>query len=122
MTDLGALGGTYSDANAINDDGQVVGVYQTAGGTLDAFFYEGGIMTDLNSLLPPGSGWQLEDATAINNLGQIVGTGINPEGQEDAFLLDTSISSSPEPASIALFGTGLTLFVLMRRKLLSFGN
>jgi hypothetical protein len=30
-------------------------------------------MTDLNSLLPPSSGWALVIATAINNTGGIVG-------------------------------------------------
>jgi len=44
-------------------------------------------MTDLNSLLPSGSGWDLLDAAAINNAGDIVGTGINPDGVEHAFLL-----------------------------------
>jgi hypothetical protein len=32
-------------------------------------------MTDLNSLLPTGSRWQLVDAYAINDSGQIVGYG-----------------------------------------------
>jgi probable HAF family extracellular repeat protein len=73
-------------------------------------------MTDLNSFLPANSGWRLEDATAINDLGQIVGEGtIN--GQHHAFLLNTADSSAtPEPASVALFGAGAALFLLMRKK------
>jgi probable HAF family extracellular repeat protein len=43
-------------------------------------------MTDLNNLIPAGSGWILVEATAINKAGQIAGVGtIN--GQTRAFLL-----------------------------------
>ena len=35
---------------------------------------------DLNSLLPPNSGWTLTSATGINDAGQIVGYGLNPAG------------------------------------------
>jgi len=66
-------------------------------------------MTELNSLLPANSGWQLESADAINLSGQIVGYGFNPECQEDAFLLDTS----PEP----VFGVGCASFLLLRKRL-----
>jgi probable HAF family extracellular repeat protein len=117
MTNLGTLGGTSSGASGINASGQVVGVSETAGGTYDAFLYYEGVMTDLNSLLPAGSDWDLEVAAAINDSGQIAGYGINPQGQTDAFLLDTGVSSSPEPTSFALFGTGIALLALVRRKL-----
>jgi probable HAF family extracellular repeat protein len=113
MMDLGTLGGSESFAAGINGEGQVVGYADTIGGALDAFLYSGGIMTDLNSLLPANSGWRLESASAINDSGQIVGYGINPEGQTHAFLLDTS----PEPASVVLFGAGAALLVLMRKRL-----
>jgi probable HAF family extracellular repeat protein len=43
-------------------------------------------MTDLNDLLPNGSGWTLAEATAINNSGQVVGVGVH-NGQNHAFLL-----------------------------------
>lgn len=32
-------------------------------------------MLDLNTLLPPDSGWKLADAKGINNRGEIVGQG-----------------------------------------------
>src|SRR5205823_1815721 len=68
MTDLGTLPGyDRSYAHDINNAGQVVGLsYTLRSGsgalTVDsrAFLYSGGTMTDLNSLLPPGSGWLLE--------------------------------------------------------------
>ena len=44
-------------------------------------------MADLNRLVPPASGWQLQDATGINAQGQIVGRGIAPDGHVHAFLL-----------------------------------
>ena len=43
-------------------------------------------MADLNTRLPPGSGWVLESANAINVVGEIAGVGtIN--GERHAFLL-----------------------------------
>jgi probable HAF family extracellular repeat protein len=43
-------------------------------------------MQNLNSLLPPNSGWLLLSASAINNNGQITGHGII-HAQTHAFLL-----------------------------------
>ena len=92
MTDLGTLGGSYSNAFGINDAGQVVGAANTPNiGPQHAFLYSTGVMIDLNSLLPASSGWVLDSANAINNSGQIVGTGKH-NGVETAFLasLDSS--------------------------------
>ena len=48
MVNLGTLGGQYSDARAVNNYGQIVGVADTAGGYPDGFIYSpGGQMTDL---------------------------------------------------------------------------
>jgi probable HAF family extracellular repeat protein len=74
LQDLGTLGGPSSAALAINAVGQIVGVSRNAGGTTHAFLYDGA-MTNLNSLLPAGSGWELLAAAAINDSGQIVGYG-----------------------------------------------
>jgi probable HAF family extracellular repeat protein len=94
MHDLGVLAsGDNSEAESINSAGQIVGYSNlTSGGTSDhAFIYTstGGI-TDLNTLIPSGSGWTLESATAINNSGWIVGVGLNSAGATDAFLLTPS--------------------------------
>ena len=43
-------------------------------------------MQDLHSLIPHGSGWELQQASAINVVGQTVGTG-TVLGQQHAFLL-----------------------------------
>ena len=86
LVNLGTLpGDTSSAAQAINDTGQVVGISNSPG-TQRAFLYSNGTMTDLNTLLPPGSGWVLYEATGINNAGQICGNGEH-NGHPRAFLL-----------------------------------
>jgi len=86
LTDLGTLGGATSEGLAINDKGEVVGTSQTAGGEPRAFLWRDGVMTDLNTLLPAGSGWVLESATSISYAGQIVGNG-TLNGMSQGFLL-----------------------------------
>jgi len=96
--DLGTLGGLGfcvgqfgSQAQGINDSGQVVGTSSCFDANSNfhshAFLFDGGVMHDLNNLIPAGSGWELQGASAINNAGQIAGTGTNPNGAYHAFLL-----------------------------------
>ena len=42
-------------------------------GNLVGFLYKDGVMHDLNSFLPTGSGWWLLYGKGINDQGQIVG-------------------------------------------------
>jgi probable HAF family extracellular repeat protein len=81
FTDLGTLGGTYSEANDINDSGQVVGIAGTAEGTYHGFLYSGGVMTDLGTL-----GGSQSMARGINASGQIVGNADTSGGTYHAFL------------------------------------
>jgi probable HAF family extracellular repeat protein len=77
MTDIGAA--FYPDElypTAINDQGVIVG---------GPFIYSNGTLQDLNTLVPPGSGFTLEDATSVNDKGQII---VNGGGH--AFLLNPS--------------------------------
>jgi probable HAF family extracellular repeat protein len=68
MTDLGTLGGDFSEAHGINERGGVVGVSTTAVGESRAFLWEKGVMTDLGTVSERSS-----VALAINSRGQIVG-------------------------------------------------
>jgi probable HAF family extracellular repeat protein len=68
--DLGTLGGTTSDATAINESGLVVGKSKTAAGLTHAFRWTSGTgMVDLGTLGGTGS-----DAADVNNAGVIVGS------------------------------------------------
>jgi probable HAF family extracellular repeat protein len=86
LTDLGTLGGSASAARAVNDAGVVVGESWTSGGIVHAFVWQAGQMTDLNTRIPPGSGWTLTHASAINNSGAIVGWG-RFQGKTRGFML-----------------------------------
>jgi probable HAF family extracellular repeat protein len=72
----------------------VVGVSNLQGDNLaHAFLYQDGGMTDLNGLIPAGSGWVLSEALAINETGEIVGDGVGPASlYSHAFLLAPSLS------------------------------
>ncbi|MGB8511000.1 MAG: SBBP repeat-containing protein, partial [Pyrinomonadaceae bacterium] len=96
MSDLGSLGGLESIARSINSTGVIVGYSDDAnssdvgaygyGRDRRAFIYRNGVMTNLNTLVDPASGWVLIEAQSINDAGQIVGQGtIN--GATHAYLL-----------------------------------
>jgi probable HAF family extracellular repeat protein len=111
MRDLGTLGSgplASSSATDVNDAGAVVGTTTVGNGSATvAFLYRDGKMTDLNTLLPPGSGWRLTSAAGINNRGQIVGEGINPAGETHGYLLTADgVQPVPEPGSLTLLAVG----------------
>ena len=74
MTDLGTLGGTYSYATAINEQGQVVGI-SLIGSEMHAFIWHNGRMTDLGTL---GGGWS--QVSGINEQGTSLATVSPPAG------------------------------------------
>ena len=95
FTDIGNSDSPETVAYDVNDLGQVVGTTWVLRNNScrdcndyepRAFVYENGVMTQLNSLLPPGSEWRLVQAFAINNTGNMVGYGVI-QGRFHAFLL-----------------------------------
>jgi probable HAF family extracellular repeat protein len=103
MTDLGTLGGSTSIAHDINKHRQVVGTSETGemrGEPVPwqriehAFIWQDGKMTDLNTLLPPESGWEFSSAAAINDAGQILADAGSPQGRLEYVV----ITLTPEAA------------------------
>ena len=75
MQDLGALGGSYSEAKGVNSAGRAVGWATTASGT-HAFVYAQGTMRDLGPM-----GGIASSASAISDSGVIVGRVDIAQGQ-----------------------------------------
>lgn len=91
IVNLGALpGDTMSAALAINNEGEIVGNSLTLppgqGGTPRPFLWKGGVMTDLNTLVPASSPLHLLTTGGINDRGQIVGFGVTDSGEIQAYL------------------------------------
>ena len=121
MIDIGALADGDSIGNSINDSGQVTGSYisELPCSTTRAFVYRDGMVTDLNDLIDPLSGWLLVEGTGINNKGQITGYGILNNEARGFVLTALTVAGVPEPASWAMLiaGFGLTGSSLRRRRM-----
>lgn len=89
------------DAQAadINDSGVVVGTMKASGGLSNnhAWVYQDGIVTNLNSLVAPGSGLHIAFAYAINNVGQIAGVAVDAQGFSHGVLLAPGGPNEPPP-------------------------
>lgn len=102
FTDISMPESPQTDAFAINLWGEVVGSYAHPFESVcfgepcieyeqHAFIFEGRDIADLNDLIPPHSGWELDWAFDVNNLGQIAGYGeVNEKFR--AFLLTPAVS------------------------------
>jgi probable HAF family extracellular repeat protein len=89
MTDLGTLGGNYSQGKAINLSGDVAGWADTKAGVADSFLWTGKTMADLGQL----------GASGINDSGQIAGTcGPNP-GTHACLDSNGKITQLPDPSN-----------------------
>jgi probable HAF family extracellular repeat protein len=90
MQDLGTLpGDVVSVADGINNKGQVVGDSCDASGNCRAFLWQDGVMTDLNTLVCPGTSLYLTNnlGADINDRGEIVGQAYDPStGDTPAYL------------------------------------
>ena len=77
--DLGVLAGNQnSEALGINERDQVVGVSFNGTASPAAFIWQDGVMTNLNSLVAPGTTLVLTDAQEINDRGVITGQALVP--------------------------------------------
>jgi len=99
MQDLGTLGGTNSQADAINNTGQIVGWANTFSGDQHAFVWSAGKMVDLNGIASVGPAAALVEATGINDTGQVVANGDN--GRAYVFTVPPQL-----PGTIALSTPG----------------
>jgi probable HAF family extracellular repeat protein len=108
ITDLGTIDGiSFNQANAINAAGQVVGTAdprcEPCVNPVAWLRNPGGTLTDLNTLIPAGSGWILKQANGINDRGRIVGAGLH-NGALHAYLLipirAVSINFAPATAHV----------------------
>ena len=113
LTDLGTIGSGSSYAEGVNDNGYVVGYYDTSEGTR-AFLWNGTETVDLNSLIPSGSGLTLIQANSINNLGQIVGNALDSDGNIHAFLLNPVTVPEPSTLTLGLMGGAMGLLGWLR--------
>jgi len=84
MIDLGTLGGTCAQPNAINSRGQVVGVSNLAGDTsFHGFVWNRGVLSDIGTL-----GGSLSSAVWVNDAGDVIGGSLLPgDGVGHGFLL-----------------------------------
>src|SRR5215470_6675130 len=86
ITDLGTLGGTFSQANGINNRGWVTGFSTPPGdAVLHAFRWQNGTMTDLGTLGGPDSVTP-DDNHLLSERGQVVGfsetSTLDPNGED----------------------------------------
>jgi probable HAF family extracellular repeat protein len=79
MHDLGTLGGAFSWATGINEQGLIVGHSETAAGEWRGFALRRGVMTALPTLGATCDVW------GVNDRGQVVGDSFAPSGMEGRF-------------------------------------
>jgi uncharacterized membrane protein len=108
--------GAYTRVRDVNDQGVAVGEVclsiECEPGDSRALVWRDGAVHDLNTLIPPGSGWTLWSATAVNESGEIVCVGaqngfVSPRGFKltprgatsvaDAGRATASLALSPNP-------------------------
>jgi probable HAF family extracellular repeat protein len=109
MTDLGDLGGQWSEATAINQAGQIIGTaYLSEDVGTHAFLWQQGVMTDLGAMLGPSS-----FPIAINTAGHVVGHFWSPTLSEirtflwhDGVMEDIGVLTNGHYGSLAINDNG----------------
>ena len=98
--------GSGTHAIAVNSAGLVVGSggrSSDPNGLFHAYLWEGGNLTDMNTLIPEGSPWFLREAVGVNTRGQIIGNGA-ATGLFGAFFWEKGIITdlgSPFPGGLS---------------------
>ena len=88
VTDLGTLGGTFSQASGINELGQVVGT-STTDTEPDALVRARAFLwTEQGGMIDLGTLGGVSEGGAINNRGQVVGSSLNASDTRHAFFWD----------------------------------
>jgi probable HAF family extracellular repeat protein len=91
MLDLGSLGGTLGQPNALNNHGQVVGFSNLAGDlSADPFLWEEGRLIDLNTTTIGGNPIS---ALEITDAGEIIGAAAFPNAPFDAYLWKNGVAT-----------------------------
>jgi probable HAF family extracellular repeat protein len=107
MINLGTLPGVAtSAAEDINNLGQIVG--ESGHG----FIYSNGIMTDLNTLIDPSSGWIIMNARSINDQGEIAAYAVGQNVGFQAVLL----TPVPEAAAVPVCAASLGILGFVGRR------
>ena len=118
--DLGTLGSVNlnSAAQAINDDGTIIGWSELEGGEMHAVSWSNGLtLTDLNQFLPDDlgqDGWYLQLALGVNNRGDIVGILANRNNADLTAAFE--LKAVPLPGAVWLFGSVLAGFCAHKRQ------
>jgi len=88
MQDLGTVPGDGGSSGlAINDQGVITGISSAAdSSSFRAFVWSGGVMTDLNQLIPSTSALYLLTACSINARGEIIGFSMDANGNIHGYL------------------------------------
>jgi probable HAF family extracellular repeat protein len=104
MEDLGTLSGDgHSIGIGLNDAGVATGISVAPDfSTIRAFVWRGGMMTDLNQLIPAASALYLLTACSINNRGEIIGFAVDHKGNLHGYL------AAPVAAGAGDFATGVS--------------
>jgi len=102
--DLGTLGGTRSEADAINGDGIIVGYSDVnpSGTSPHAFRYVSNSMQDLGTL-----GGKVSEALAIDSAGQITGDSATSTGSTHAFLYSSGVMTDINGTAGGSHGRGI---------------
>jgi len=98
ITDLGTLGGGYSESHAINDLGQVTGYSHLTGDAYShAFIYSAGVMTDIGAI----EGDKGSCGYDINNAAQVAGS----SGVGEMFFIHAFLYSSGTMTDLGSYGS-----------------